>query len=151
MMTDRDPSNRYAGETPTNLPENRRDAEYYSDAFVEFLRPLDVDYVFLLPGSSFRGLHDSLRQFRRNHKPKLIMGIHEQAVISMALRLRQGDQKARVCMVAQSVGLYERLYGDYNAFADRVPLLVLAAAVRLIPQSGAGSTGCIAPILQAIL
>ena len=83
-MTNDDPSNRYAGETPIKLPENRRDAEYYSDAFVEFLARLDTDYVFLLPGSSFRGLHDSLVNFGRNHKPKLIMGIHEQAVIAMA-------------------------------------------------------------------
>jgi len=36
MMTDRDPSSRYAGEMPTSLPENRRDADI-TDAFVEFL------------------------------------------------------------------------------------------------------------------
>ena len=40
---------------------------------VELLSRLDIDYVFLLPGSSYRGLHDSLVNYGRNHKPKMVL------------------------------------------------------------------------------
>ena len=59
-------------ETPVNLPANRADAEYNSDAIVDLLNGLDVEYVFLLPGSSYRGLHDSLVNYGRNHKPQMM-------------------------------------------------------------------------------
>ena len=132
-MTNDDPSSRYAGEAPINLPENRRDAEYYSDAFVEFLARLDTDYVFLLPGSSFRGLHDSLVNFGRNHKPKLIMGIHEQAVIAMAHGYAKATGKPGVCMIHNLVGLMNGSMAVYNAFADRVPLMVIGGSGPLDP------------------
>jgi benzoylformate decarboxylase len=37
-----------------------------SDAIAEMLRRLDVRYVALLPGSSYRGLHDSLVNYLGN-------------------------------------------------------------------------------------
>ena len=55
---------RFLSESPVNLPDNKRDPEFWSDAMVELLSRLDIDYVFLLPGSSYRGLHELARQLR---------------------------------------------------------------------------------------
>ncbi len=122
------PPVRYTSETPVNLPANRREAEYYSDAFVEFLSQLQVDYVFLLPGSSFRGLHDSLVNFGRNHKPQLIMAPHEQVAISMAHGYAKATGKVGVCMVHNMVGLMNGSMAIYNAFGDHAPVMVIGGS-----------------------
>lgn len=127
------PPARYASETPVNLPANRREAEYYSDAFVEFLSQLQVDYVFLLPGSSFRGLHDSLVNYGRNHKPQLIMAVHEQVAIGMAHGYTKATGKIGVCMVHNLVGLMNGSMAIYNAFGDHAPLLVIGGSGPLDP------------------
>jgi len=45
-------------ETP--LPSTSRDELWSSDAIARMLQALDVPWVALVPGASFRGLHDSL-------------------------------------------------------------------------------------------
>ncbi len=59
----------YASEVPINLPANRQDPEYGSDVVVDMLGALGFDYIALTPGSSFRGIHDSLVNYGRNHRP----------------------------------------------------------------------------------
>ena len=41
-----------------------------SDAVAALLRDLDIPYVLLNPGSSYRGLHDSLVNFLGNERPQ---------------------------------------------------------------------------------
>ena len=53
-------------ETPVNLPDNMQKAEYGSDAIADLISSLGFEHVFLIPGSSFRGLHDSLVNHLRN-------------------------------------------------------------------------------------
>jgi acetolactate synthase-1/2/3 large subunit len=126
-------SRRYLSEAPVNLPENRSDAEYYSDAMVELLARLDVDYVFLLPGSSYRGLHDSLVNFGRNHKPKIVLATHEQIAVSMAHGYAKATGRIGVCILHNLVGLMNGSMGVYNAFGDHAPVMVLGGSGPLDP------------------
>ena len=50
----------FGSEAPINLPANQSKAEYGSDLIAELIGNLGHDYIFLTPGSSFRGVHDSL-------------------------------------------------------------------------------------------
>jgi thiamine pyrophosphate-dependent acetolactate synthase large subunit-like protein len=126
-------SQRFTSEAPVNLPSNRANAEYNSDAMVELLSRLDIDYVFLLPGSSYRGLHDSLVNFGRNHKPKIVLTTHEQIAVSMAHGYAKASGRIGVCILHDLVGLMNGSMGVYNAFGDRAPVMVLGGSGPLDP------------------
>ena len=44
-------------------------ARYGSDLIVDLLKVLGIEYVALNPGSSFRGIHDSLVNYESGTKP----------------------------------------------------------------------------------
>ena len=124
---------RFLSEAPVNLPANKRDPEFWSDAMVELLSRLDIDYVFLLPGSSYRGLHDSLVNYGRNHKPKMVLTTHEQIAVSMAHGYAKATGRIGVCILHDLVGLMNGSMGVYNAFGDHAPVLVLGGSGPLDP------------------
>jgi acetolactate synthase I/II/III large subunit len=47
-----------------------------SDAMAEIIRALDIPYVALNPGSSYRGLHDSLVNKLGNERPQMLLCLH---------------------------------------------------------------------------
>ena len=59
----------FVSEAPIKLPANQPKAEDGSDLIAELIGTLGHDYIFLTPGSSFRGVHDSLVNHTKNHKP----------------------------------------------------------------------------------
>src|ERR1700733_11535082 len=44
-----------------------------SDVLAELLRALDIPYVALNPGASYRGLHDSLVNHLGNERPRMLL------------------------------------------------------------------------------
>src|SRR3954454_542077 len=48
-----------------------------SDVAAEMMRALDIPYVALNPGASFRGLHDSLVNKLGNRRPQMLLCLHE--------------------------------------------------------------------------
>ncbi len=48
-----------------------------SDVIALALRALDLPYVALNPGASYRGLHDSLVNFLGNRAPQMLVTLHE--------------------------------------------------------------------------
>ena len=51
---------------------------------VDCLRALNIDYVTSCPGSTFRGLQESIINYGMNSKPEFITCIHEEASVAMA-------------------------------------------------------------------
>ena len=49
-----------------------------SDAIAEQLSRLDLKYIALVPGSSYRGLHDSLVNYKGNVSPEMLICLHEE-------------------------------------------------------------------------
>src|SRR4051812_16476886 len=56
---------------------------YGSDLVVDLLHLYDIPYVSMNPGSSFRGLHDSLVNYGDN-KPEMIPCQHEEIAVAIA-------------------------------------------------------------------
>ena len=56
-------------ERPLLRPSNRR---FGSDAIADVLRQLDIAYMAMNPGASFRGLHDSLVNHLGNERPQML-------------------------------------------------------------------------------
>ena len=103
-------------------------AAYGSDLVVDLLRALGTRYVALNPGSSFRGLHDSLVNHGGNVDPQLLLCLHEEIAVSLAHGYAKGSREVGVAAVHDLVGLMHASMAVYDAFCDRVPLLVLGGS-----------------------
>ncbi|MEA2953170.1 MAG: hypothetical protein QOJ96_2690, partial [Alphaproteobacteria bacterium] len=49
-----------------------------SDIIAQTLRDLDIPFVALNPGASYRGLHDSLVNHLGNERPQMLLCLHEE-------------------------------------------------------------------------
>src|SRR5207245_802449 len=58
--------------------------EWGSDVVAEMLRRLDIPYIALEPGASFRGLHDSIVNYLGNERPAMILANHEEVAVAIA-------------------------------------------------------------------
>jgi len=115
-------------ETPVNLPANQSKAEYGSDVMADTLRNMGFKHVFVLPGSSFRGLHDSLVNHNRNQGPEMIMGSHEAVVVSMAHGYAKAAGETSLALIHDLVGLMTGTVSVYNIWCDRTPVLILGGS-----------------------
>ena len=66
------------------LPSGANAAGFGSDVVAETLRALDIPYVALNPGASYRGLHDSLVNYLGNEKPQMLLCLHEETAVAIA-------------------------------------------------------------------
>ena len=101
---------------------------YGSDAVVDLLRAMGVRYVPLNPGSSFRGLHDSLVNHGGNRDPQLLLCLHEEIAVSLAHGYAKATGGLAVAAVHDLVGLMHASMAVYDAFCDRTPVLVLGGS-----------------------
>lgn len=98
-----------------------------SDVVAEMLRVLDVPYVALNPGASFRGLHDSLVNRLGNRAPQMLLCLHEEAAVAIAHGWAKVTGRPMGAIVHSNVGLMHGSMGVFNAWCDRAPLLLLGA------------------------
>ncbi len=98
-----------------------------SDIVAEMLRRLGIKYVCLNPGSSFRGLHDSLVNYLGTDGPKLMLVLHEQSAVAVAHGYAKVKGEPIAVVVHSNVGLMCALMSVFNAWCDRSPILLLGA------------------------
>lgn len=101
--------------------------EWGSDAVADMLRTLDIPYMTLNPGASFRGIHDSIVNYLDNNAPKLLLCLHEEAAVSIAHGYAKVTGKPLAAALHSNVGLLHGSMGIFNAWCDRVPMLVIGA------------------------
>src|SRR5262245_65139664 len=117
---------------PTILPETPQPSAAHeelwsSDAIARMLQALDVPWVSLVPGASFRGLHDSLVNHIGNQRPQMILCLHEGAAVSVAHGYAKASGRMMGTILHSNVGLLNGSMGIFNAWCDRVPMLILGA------------------------
>ncbi len=98
-----------------------------SDAIADAIRALDIPFVALNPGSSYRGLHDSLVNKLGNEKPQMLLCLHEEAAVAIAHGWSKVTDKPMLAIVHANVGLMHGCMAVYNAWCDRAPLILLGA------------------------
>jgi acetolactate synthase-1/2/3 large subunit len=96
-----------------------------ADFMVDVLKALGFEYVAANPGSSFRGLHESLLNYGGNQKPELLTCCHEESSVAMAHGYAKVEGKPMLVMAHGTVGLQHASMAVYNAFADRVPIYMV--------------------------
>ena len=109
--------------TPRALAQtNRPDG---SDFMVDVIKSLDIDYLPSNPASSFRGLHESLINYGKNKKPEFLTVNHEEIGVAMAHGYFKVAGKPMLTLCHGTVGLQHASMAIYNAWCDRVPVIVV--------------------------
>ncbi|OGA13672.1 MAG: acetolactate synthase [Betaproteobacteria bacterium RIFCSPHIGHO2_12_FULL_69_13] len=98
-----------------------------SDAIAAMLRALDLPYVALNPGASFRGLHDSLVNYLGNERPQMLLCLHEESAVAIAHGYAKASGRMMGVALHSNVGLMHAAMAIFNAWCDRVPMLILGA------------------------
>jgi thiamine pyrophosphate-dependent acetolactate synthase large subunit-like protein len=98
-----------------------------SDAIAEALRATGVPYLAINPGASYRGLHDSLVNRLGNTRPEILLCLHEEHAVAIAHGYAKVTDEPMAAAVHSNVGLMHATMAVYNAYTDRVPLLLLGA------------------------
>jgi thiamine pyrophosphate-dependent acetolactate synthase large subunit-like protein len=91
---------------------------------IDVIRTLDLDYVSTNPGSSFRSLHESLVNYGGNRKPELLTCLHEESAVAMAHGYAKAAGQPMGVFLHGTVGLQHAAMAVYNAWVDRVPVLM---------------------------
>jgi thiamine pyrophosphate-dependent acetolactate synthase large subunit-like protein len=112
---------RPANLTPTNAPG------FGSDVVADTLRALNIPYIALNPGASYRGLHDSIVNFLGNETPQMLLCLHEESAVAIAHGYAKVTGKAMAAAVHSNVGLFHATMAIFNAWCDRSPVIVLGA------------------------
>jgi len=111
---------------PANLTSENAPA-WGSDVIAETLRDLKIPYIALNPGASYRGLHDSIVNFLGNEMPQMLLCLHEEVAVSIAHGYAKVTGKAMAAAVHSNVGLFHATMAFFNAWCDRMPVVVLGA------------------------
>ena len=111
----------------TKLPPGQRTIPRPgSDFMVDVIKTLNLDYVASNPGSSFRSLHESTVNYGNNKKPEFITCLHEESSIAMAHGYAKAAGKPMAVYAHGTVGLQHGAMAIYNAWCDRVPIVMFA-------------------------
>ena len=76
-----------------------------SDFMVDLLRAADIRYVAAMPGSTFRGLQESIVTYGDNKAPELISCVHEEISAAICHGYAKVAGKPMACLVHATVGL----------------------------------------------
>jgi acetolactate synthase-1/2/3 large subunit len=98
-----------------------------SDYMAQMLRRLGYKYVAINPGSSFRGLHDSIVNDLQNRDPSFLLCLHEEHAVSIAHGWGKVTREPMAVILHSNVGLMHGSMAVYNAWCDRVPISIFGA------------------------
>jgi len=113
------------GEKPIGAGDFR--VEWGSDAVADVLGLIGLEYVALNPGASFRGLHDSIVNYLGNKNPQMLLTLHEESAVSIAQGYAKVTEKPMGVVVHSNVGLMHATISIFNAWCNRVPVIILGA------------------------
>ena len=108
--------------------------EYASDAIADTLRAVGFKYAFINPGSSYRGLHDSMINYLGNVDPQAVLCAHEDVCVHAAQAYAKASGLPSLAILHDLVGLMHGSMAIYNAFADQQPVVVLGGSGPADPK-----------------
>jgi thiamine pyrophosphate-dependent acetolactate synthase large subunit-like protein len=101
-----------------------------ADFMVDVVKSLGIEYIAANPGSTFRGLQESFINYGGNTKPEWLTCLHEESSVAMAHGYYKVAGKPMMAMVHGTVGVQHAAMAIYNAYADRVPVVILSGNAR---------------------
>ena len=112
-------------ETPgSGRPSEKIIARPGSDFMVDVIKATGIEYIASNPGSSFRSLQESIVNYGDNKKPEFLTCMHEESSVAMAHGYAKAAGKPMGMMAHGTVGLQHAAMAVYNAWCDRVPVVM---------------------------
>lgn len=108
-----------------SVPSDGYPRAYASDLIADTLAHMGCSYLAMTPGSSYRGLHDSVVNYRANGSPQVLLCHHEEIAVALAHGYAKATRTTGFAVVHDLVGLMHASMAVYNAWIDEVPLVVL--------------------------
>jgi len=108
-------------ETPADLTVENPGSDFMVDVF----KSLGFEYIAANPGSSFRGLHESIVAYGKNQNPEFLTCCHEESSVAIADGYFRVSGKPMLVMAHGTVGLQHAAMNIYNAFVARVPVFIV--------------------------
>ena len=109
--------------TPKELP--RIGGVAGSDFMVDVIKTLDIKYCPSNCASSFRAIHELLINYGGNKMPEYLTCTHEESAVGMAHGYFKIAGKPLISLCHGTVGLQHATMAVYNAWCDRVPVIVI--------------------------
>jgi acetolactate synthase-1/2/3 large subunit len=97
-----------------------------SDFMVDVIKATGIEYIASNPGSSFRSLQESIINYGGNKKPEFLTCMHEESSVGIAHGYAKAAGKPMGMMAHGTVGLQHAAMAVYNAWCDRVPIMMFA-------------------------
>ncbi|HEX9461134.1 MAG TPA: thiamine pyrophosphate-dependent enzyme [Alphaproteobacteria bacterium] len=95
------------------------------DFMVDVIKTLNIEYLPLNCASSFRGIQEAIVNYGGNKMPELITCNHEEIAGHMAQGYAKIEGKPLAILAHGTVGLQHASMAMYNAWCDRVPMIVM--------------------------
>jgi thiamine pyrophosphate-dependent acetolactate synthase large subunit-like protein len=99
---------------------------------VQVIRDFGIEYVAANPGSTFEGLQESFINYGStpNQTPEFITALHEESSVAMAHGYAKAEGKPMLALLHGTIGIQHASMAIYNAYYDRVPVLMIAGNDR---------------------
>ncbi|HXV80374.1 MAG TPA: thiamine pyrophosphate-binding protein [Candidatus Binatia bacterium] len=98
-----------------------------SDVVAEVTRRLNLKYIALVPGASYRGFHDSIVNYLGNENPQMVICLHEEHAVSIADGYGKVTEEPMAVALHANVGLMHASMPIFNAWCDRTPMVIFGA------------------------
>src|SRR3954454_3319564 len=96
-----------------------------SDFMVDVIKTLGIRYLPANCASSFRAIHESLINYGGNTMPEYLSCMHEESAVGMGHGYFKVAGKPLMTLCHGTVGLQHATMAIYNAWCDRVPMIVV--------------------------
>jgi thiamine pyrophosphate-dependent acetolactate synthase large subunit-like protein len=110
---------------PENLGQPQM--KWGSDVVAEVTRRLNLKYIALVPGASYRGFHDSIVNYLGNSNPQMVICLHEEHAVSIADGYGKVTEEPMAVALHANVGLMHATMPIFNAWCDRTPMIIFGA------------------------
>src|SRR5262245_48960877 len=96
-----------------------------SDLIVDALKSVGIQFVMANPGSSFEGLQESIINYGQDDI-EFITALHEESGVAAAHGYAKAEGRPMATMLHGVIGVQHAAMAIYNAYVDRVPILMIA-------------------------
>ncbi len=96
-----------------------------SDLIVDALRSVGVQFVMANPASSFEGMQESIINYGMNDI-EFITALHEESAVAAAHGYAKAEGRPMATLLHGVIGVQHAAMAIYNAYVDRVPILMIA-------------------------
>ncbi|PYS16574.1 MAG: thiamine pyrophosphate-binding protein [Acidobacteria bacterium] len=109
-----------------------------SDFMVDVIKSLGFEYMFGVPANTYMSVQESIVNYGRNKDPEFILATNEDLAAAMAHGYAKIAGKPALVGCHGTVGAQHATMGIYDAFCDRVPMVMILGNIFDAAKRGTG-------------